>query len=202
MVAMASPILETSDDSDYESQRRPQRPDRDSTGPRQRSPSSASGGGDRGGDRPSKCATGGDEERDKGGDSRGRGGESPSADVSGTGAGPGRRGSAKAASGLVESLKLMSLPLSSQFHSLTGGGGGVRGGGSDHQDRPMWRMCMGGGFGPPGPADVEDVYGGGFGPPGLANVEDVYGGGGGRHAARKRFLSNSSLTLMLRNDNL
>ncbi|XP_010766853.1 SNF-related serine/threonine-protein kinase-like [Notothenia coriiceps] len=34
------------------------------------------------------------------------------------------QGKAKAASGLVESLKLMSLCLSSQFHNLTGGGGG------------------------------------------------------------------------------
>ncbi|XP_028316813.1 SNF-related serine/threonine-protein kinase-like [Gouania willdenowi] len=68
------------------------------------------------------------------------------------------KGSAKAASGLVESLKLMSLCLSSQFHNLTGGGGagsgGVSGGvgGSagvvgDTQDRPMWRMCMGGSTG-------------------------------------------------------
>ncbi|XP_034016371.1 SNF-related serine/threonine-protein kinase-like [Thalassophryne amazonica] len=58
------------------------------------------------------------------------------------------KGSAKAASGLVESLKLMSLCLSSQFHNLTGGGGGGNGGlGGDAQDRPMWRMCMGGSTG-------------------------------------------------------
>ncbi|AWP04899.1 putative SNF-related serine/threonine-protein kinase-like [Scophthalmus maximus] len=62
------------------------------------------------------------------------------------------KGSAKAPSGLVESLKLMSLCLSSQFHSLTGGVGGVGGGtaggvGVDSQDRPMWRMCMGGSTG-------------------------------------------------------
>ncbi|KAI9531859.1 hypothetical protein NQZ68_037092 [Dissostichus eleginoides] len=37
------------------------------------------------------------------------------------------QGKAKAASGLVESLKLMSLCLSSQFHNLTGGGGGGAG---------------------------------------------------------------------------
>uniref|UniRef100_A0A8C6SGG2 Uncharacterized protein n=1 Tax=Neogobius melanostomus TaxID=47308 RepID=A0A8C6SGG2_9GOBI len=41
------------------------------------------------------------------------------------------------ASGLVESLKLMSLCLSSH--------GGV----SDPQDRPVWRMCMGGSTGNP-----------------------------------------------------
>lgn len=66
------------------------------------------------------------------------------------------KGAAKAASGLVESLKLMSLCLSSQFHNLTGGGGGggsAGGGGSgggpggDTQDRPVWRMCMGGSTG-------------------------------------------------------
>ncbi|CAL1584435.1 unnamed protein product [Knipowitschia caucasica] len=66
----------------------------------------------------------------------------------------------KAASGLVESLKLMSLCLSSQFHNLAGGGGGGGGAGtgtgtgtgtggvsSDSQDRPVWRMCMGGSTG-------------------------------------------------------
>nr|XP_015811162.2 SNF-related serine/threonine-protein kinase [Nothobranchius furzeri]XP_015811163.2 SNF-related serine/threonine-protein kinase [Nothobranchius furzeri] len=70
------------------------------------------------------------------------------------------KSTAKAASGLVESLKLMSLCLSSQFHNLTGGGGvgggggggggGAGGGGSlgvDPQDLPMWRMCMGGSTG-------------------------------------------------------
>ncbi|XP_035039473.1 SNF-related serine/threonine-protein kinase [Hippoglossus stenolepis] len=62
------------------------------------------------------------------------------------------KGTAKAPSGLVESLKLMSLCLSSQFHNLTGGGGVVGGGsavgvGGDNQDRPMWRMCMGGSTG-------------------------------------------------------
>ncbi|RVE66397.1 hypothetical protein OJAV_G00106830 [Oryzias javanicus] len=78
--------------------------------------------------------------------------------VSGSGSGQGRS-STKAASGLVESLKLMSLCLSSQFQNLTGGGsGGVVGGGGgsgggtsgvvgDPQDRPMWRMCMGGSTG-------------------------------------------------------
>lgn len=120
-VAMASPTSERRDDNDSVSQRRP---DMDTTGPRQGRPSFASGGGDRG-------WSGGD-----------RGRESPSAD--GTGAG---LGSAKAASGLVESLKLMSLCLSSQFHSLTAGGGGVRGGSLDHQDQPVWRMCMGGSTG-------------------------------------------------------
>lgn len=70
----------------------------------------------------------------------------------GSGSGQGK-GTAKAPSGLVESLKLMSLCLSSQFHNLTGGGGGGVGGGSgggvgtDNQDRPMWRMCMGGSTG-------------------------------------------------------
>ncbi|XP_023832126.1 SNF-related serine/threonine-protein kinase [Salvelinus sp. IW2-2015] len=122
-VAMASPTSERRDDNDSVSQRRP---DMDTTGPRQGRPSFASGGGDRG-------WSGGD-----------RGRESPSADGSGTGAG---LGSAKAASGLVESLKLMSLCLSSQFHSLTAGGGGVRGGSLDHQDQPVWRMCMGGSTG-------------------------------------------------------
>ncbi|KAG7276082.1 hypothetical protein CRUP_035158 [Coryphaenoides rupestris] len=82
-------------------------------------------------------------------------------DGGGPGGTPGARGSAKAPSGLVESLKLMSLCLSSQFHSLTGGGGGgSRGTGSGgggisddhhhhhhHQERPVWRMCMGGSTG-------------------------------------------------------
>ncbi|KAK5855367.1 hypothetical protein PBY51_005470 [Eleginops maclovinus] len=62
------------------------------------------------------------------------------------------QGKAKASSGLVESLKLMSLCLSSQFHNLTGGGGGGGEGvggvvAGDTQDRPMWRMCMGGSTG-------------------------------------------------------
>ncbi|XP_076610808.1 SNF-related serine/threonine-protein kinase-like [Chaetodon auriga] len=88
------------------------------------------------------------EDREK----RGSGQGSPSncaspGSVSGQG-----KGTAKAASGLVESLKLMSLCLSSQFHNLTGGGGGGGGGsggggGGDTQDRPMWRMCMGGSTG-------------------------------------------------------
>lgn len=57
---------------------------------------------------------------------------------------------AKAASGLVESLKLMSLCLSSQFQSLTGGGGGGSSGNGavgDAHERPVWRMCMGGSTG-------------------------------------------------------
>ncbi|KAF6723062.1 SNF-related serine/threonine-protein kinase [Oryzias melastigma] len=71
--------------------------------------------------------------------------------VSGSGSGQGRS-STKASSGLVESLKLMSLCLSSQFQNLTGSGGGGSGGGTsgvvgDPQDRPMWRMCMGGSTG-------------------------------------------------------
>ncbi|KAF0047659.1 hypothetical protein F2P81_001292 [Scophthalmus maximus] len=88
------------------------------------------------------------EDREK----RGAGQGSPSNCASpGSGSGQGK-GSAKAPSGLVESLKLMSLCLSSQFHSLTGGVGGVGGGtaggvGVDSQDRPMWRMCMGGSTG-------------------------------------------------------
>uniref|UniRef100_A0A3Q3XGF7 Uncharacterized protein n=1 Tax=Mola mola TaxID=94237 RepID=A0A3Q3XGF7_MOLML len=54
---------------------------------------------------------------------RGSGQGSPSNCASpGSGSGQGK-GTAKAASGLVESLKLMSLCLSSQFHNLTGGGG-------------------------------------------------------------------------------
>ncbi|XP_041868100.1 SNF-related serine/threonine-protein kinase-like [Melanotaenia boesemani] len=84
---------------------------------------------------------------------RGTGQGSPSNCTSpGSGSGQGK-GTAKAASGLVESLKLMSLCLSTQFHNLTGGGGGggVGGGsggvGGDSQDRPMWRMCMGGSTG-------------------------------------------------------
>ncbi|XP_030003055.1 SNF-related serine/threonine-protein kinase-like [Sphaeramia orbicularis] len=89
------------------------------------------------------------EEREK----RGAGQGSPSTCASpGSGSGQGK-GTAKAANGLVESLKLMSLCLSSQFHNLTGGGGGGGGGGGsvgiggDTQDRPMWRMCMGGSTG-------------------------------------------------------
>ncbi|XP_028255145.1 SNF-related serine/threonine-protein kinase-like [Parambassis ranga] len=83
---------------------------------------------------------------------RGAGQGSPSQCASpGSGSGQGK-GTAKAASGLVESLKLMSLCLSSQFHNLTGGGGGSGGAGSggvggEPQDRPMWRMCMGGSTG-------------------------------------------------------
>lgn len=83
---------------------------------------------------------------------RGAGQDSPSNCASpGSGSGQGK-GTAKAPSGLVESLKLMSLCLSSQFHNLTGGGGGGGGGsgggvGGDNQDRPMWRMCMGGSTG-------------------------------------------------------
>ncbi|XP_058475769.1 SNF-related serine/threonine-protein kinase-like [Solea solea] len=99
----------------------------------------------------------------KGGrEKRGAGEGSPSNAASpGSGSGQGK-GTAKAPSGLVESLKLMSLCLSSQFHNLTGGGGGGGGGGGvgvgvggnggvnvgvDNQDRPMWRMCMGGSTG-------------------------------------------------------
>ncbi|XP_075968896.1 SNF-related serine/threonine-protein kinase-like [Anarhichas minor] len=101
------------------------------------------------------------EEREK----RGSGQGSPSNCASpGSGSGQGK-GTPKAASGLVESIKLMSLCLSSQFHNLTGGGGGGGGGGVgvgggggggggsgavvgvDAQDRPMWRMCMGGSTG-------------------------------------------------------
>ncbi|CAB1320705.1 unnamed protein product [Coregonus sp. 'balchen'] len=135
-VAMASPTSERRDDNDSVSQLGQRRPDRDTTGPRQGRPSFACGGGDRGGSGGDRGGSGGD-----------RGRESPSADGSGMGAGLGVCGSAKAASGLVESLKLMSLCLSSQFHSLTGGGGGVRGGSLDHQDQPVWRMCMGGSTG-------------------------------------------------------
>uniref|UniRef100_A0A3B4AYX5 SNF-related serine/threonine-protein kinase n=1 Tax=Periophthalmus magnuspinnatus TaxID=409849 RepID=A0A3B4AYX5_9GOBI len=72
---------------------------------------------------------------------RGTGPTSPCSPGSGTG-----QAKAKTASGLVESLKLMSLCLSSQFHSLKGGGGGG-GVSSDPQDRPVWRMCMGGSTG-------------------------------------------------------
>ncbi|XP_029299339.1 SNF-related serine/threonine-protein kinase [Cottoperca gobio] len=104
--------------------------------------------------KPHTATEGGEgEERDEG-DEGNEGGEKKESgqDSPGSGAGQGK-GTAKAASGLVESLKLMSLCLSSQFHSLTGGGGGGGGGGSagvvagDTQDRPMWRMCMGGSTG-------------------------------------------------------
>ncbi|XP_039876628.1 SNF-related serine/threonine-protein kinase-like [Simochromis diagramma] len=94
--------------------------------------------------------------RKEDGEKTGAGQDSPSNCASpGSGSGQGK-GTAKAASGLVESLKLMSLCLSSQFHNLTGGGGGGGGGvaagsagsaGGDAQDRPMWRMCMGGSTG-------------------------------------------------------
>ncbi|KAM7372915.1 hypothetical protein PAMP_007806 [Pampus punctatissimus] len=90
------------------------------------------------------------EGRKEGGEKRGAGQGSPS-NCASPGSGQGK-GTAKTASGLVESLKLMSLCLSSQFHNLTGGGGGGGGGsgggvGGDTQDRPMWRMCMGGSTG-------------------------------------------------------
>ncbi|KAM9776960.1 SNF-related serine/threonine-protein kinase isoform 1-T2 [Syngnathus typhle] len=63
------------------------------------------------------------------------------------------KNSAKASSGLVESLKLMSLCFSSQFHNLKGGAGGGTPGngpagiGGDPQERPVWRMCVGGSTG-------------------------------------------------------
>ncbi|XP_040044707.2 SNF-related serine/threonine-protein kinase [Gasterosteus aculeatus] len=96
------------------------------------------------------------------GETRGSGQCSPSNCTSpGSGSGQGKS-PPKAASGLVESLKLMSLCLSSQFHNLTGGGGGGGGDGggggggsvsaggvavADAQDLPVWRMCMGGSTG-------------------------------------------------------
>ncbi|KAK2830135.1 hypothetical protein Q5P01_018066 [Channa striata] len=123
-VAVFTPSSETSDD-DTESHRRP-----DSAGQSDER-----------------------EGRNKDGEKRGERQGSPSNCASpGSGSGQGK-GTAKAASGLVESLKLMSLCLSSQFHNLTGGGGVGGGGGSgggvglDNQDRPMWRMCMGGSTG-------------------------------------------------------
>ncbi|XP_077446065.1 SNF-related serine/threonine-protein kinase [Stigmatopora argus] len=73
---------------------------------------------------------------------------SPAGSVSGQG-----KNSAKASSGLVESLKLMSLCLSSQFHNLKGGAGGGTPAngptaiGGDPQERPVWRMCVGGSTG-------------------------------------------------------
>ncbi|KAJ7991685.1 hypothetical protein DPEC_G00286450 [Dallia pectoralis] len=144
-VAVASPLLETSRDQESGNHLRQQNPDRGASEQRHVSPSSASGGCNRDVDSLSKLATGGG--RGEGGDGRGRRIEAPNADVpGGTGVGPGVRGSAKA-SGLVESLKLMSLCLSSQFHSLTGGGGGLRGRGLDSHERPVWRMCMGGSTG-------------------------------------------------------
>lgn len=106
--------------------------------------------------KPDKEPVGGQEDgregREEDREKIGSGQDSPSncaSPESGSGQG---KGTAKAASGLVESLKLMSLCLSSQFHNLTGSGG-VGGGGSgsaiagDPQDRPMWRMCMGGSTG-------------------------------------------------------
>ncbi|XP_060914997.1 SNF-related serine/threonine-protein kinase-like [Labrus mixtus] len=103
----------------------------------------------------SAIVSGQDNESERGqmdGETRGSGQGSPTNCASpGSGSGQGK-GTAKAASGLVESLKLMSLCLSSQFHNLTGGGGGGSVGstnvvGGDTQDRPMWRMCMGGSTG-------------------------------------------------------
>ncbi|XP_071375830.1 SNF-related serine/threonine-protein kinase-like [Centroberyx affinis] len=131
-VAAVTPGSETSDD-DTESHRE-RRPDRD-----------AATVGGRGSEREGAV-------RGKEGERSGAGQGSPSQCASpGSGSGQGK-GAAKAASGLVESLKLMSLCLSSQFHSLTGGGGGGGGGsggggGGGDQDRPMWRMCMGGSTG-------------------------------------------------------
>uniref|UniRef100_G3P031 SNF-related serine/threonine-protein kinase n=1 Tax=Gasterosteus aculeatus TaxID=69293 RepID=G3P031_GASAC len=73
------------------------------------------------------------------GETRGSGQCSPSNCTSpGSGSGQGK-GPPKAASGLVESLKLMSLCLSSQFHNLVAV--------ADAQDLPVWRMCMGGSTG-------------------------------------------------------
>ncbi|KAL0962097.1 hypothetical protein UPYG_G00335610 [Umbra pygmaea] len=135
-VAMVSPTSETSNDNDFEGQQKPDTA----------RPCSAGVGGSRGVDSSSKCAIGRSIDGGNGGDSREKARESPSADGSGNGLGPGGRGSGKA-SGLVESLKLMSLCLSTQFHSLTGGVGGVMGRGLEHQERPVWRMCMGGSTG-------------------------------------------------------
>ncbi|XP_012726357.2 SNF-related serine/threonine-protein kinase [Fundulus heteroclitus] len=104
------------------------------------------------------------EERKAGGKKRGAEQGSPPNIASPGSASVQGKTTAKAASGLVESLKLMSLCLSSQFHNLTGGGGSVVGGGgvggggsggggvsssvgTDSQERPMWRMCMGGSTG-------------------------------------------------------
>lgn len=95
----------------------------------------------------------GDREGKKENREKGEAGEDSPPNCASPGSGSGQgKGTAKAASGLVESLKLMSLCLSSQFHNLTGGGGGGGGGtggvvGGDNQDRPMWRMCMGGSTG-------------------------------------------------------
>ncbi|KAM4597625.1 uncharacterized protein ACJ7VT_022256, partial [Polymixia lowei] len=128
-VTVVTPGSETSDE-DAESHRKRQR-DRDT----------ATNGG-RGSGREGMA-------RGKVRERRGTGQGSPSNCTSpGAGAGSGQgRGAAKAASGLVESLKLMSLCLSSQFHNLTGGGGGGSVGANDPQERPMWRMCMGGSTG-------------------------------------------------------
>nr|XP_057903356.1 SNF-related serine/threonine-protein kinase [Doryrhamphus excisus] len=94
-----------------------------------------------------------DGESNEDGEKRGAGQGSPSNCASpGSGSGQGK-GSAKSSTGLVESLKLMSLCLSSQFHNLTGsaGGGtpgnGAGGLGGDPQERPVWRMCVGGSTG-------------------------------------------------------
>ncbi|XP_061597031.1 SNF-related serine/threonine-protein kinase-like [Cololabis saira] len=85
------------------------------------------------------------EDVEKGG--TGQGGSPPNCASPGSGAAH-NKSTAKAASGLVESLKLMSLCLSSQFQTLTGGGGGSGGVvGGEAQDRPVWRMCMGGSTG-------------------------------------------------------
>ncbi|KAM9838480.1 SNF-related serine/threonine-protein kinase-like isoform 1-T2 [Aulostomus maculatus] len=125
-VASLTPSSETSDD-DTESHHQPD-------------PAAVAGQGGGG--------EGRKEEREK----RGSGQDSPS-NCASPGSGSGQsKGTTKAASGLVESLKLMSLCLSSQFHNLTGGGGvgvGSNGGsvGVDPQERPMWRMCMGGSTG-------------------------------------------------------
>lgn len=97
-------------------------------------------------DTASVCEQEGERERRRGDREKRRSGQDSPTNCASPGSGQGK-GTTKAASGLVESLKLMSLCLSSQFHNLTGGGGGSSAVGGDVQDRPMWRMCMGGSTG-------------------------------------------------------
>ncbi|XP_029104184.1 SNF-related serine/threonine-protein kinase-like isoform X2 [Scleropages formosus] len=116
-------------------------------------------GGNSGPDRGNPPCGGGDGGGDRGGEGN-KGQGSPANCSSGgsnhTAAGS-TRGSASTAGGLVESLKLMSLCLSSQFHHLaSGGSSGSRPrfimdphGFSNIkvQERSAWRMCIGGSTG-------------------------------------------------------
>ncbi|XP_023684495.2 SNF-related serine/threonine-protein kinase-like isoform X1 [Paramormyrops kingsleyae] len=113
-------------------------------------------GGNAGPDRGSPPTEGEGGSGGGGGDGGNRGQGNPTNCSSHTAAGS-APGSVKTAGGLVESLKLMSLCLSSQFRHLANGGGSGNGGkfiidprgipGMKTQERSPWRMCVSGSSG-------------------------------------------------------